>query len=45
MSGISSGAALAVQLQVAYSSVFKGAGVIAGCNLNKLIKLVKNLKN
>ena len=30
VSGLSSGAAMAVQLDVAYSSIFRGAGIIAG---------------
>jgi len=30
VSGLSSGAAMASQLQVAHSSLFKGAGIIAG---------------
>jgi len=31
VSGISSGGAMATQLHVAYSSVFMGVGIIAGC--------------
>jgi len=31
VSGISSGGAMATQMHVAYSSVFMGVGVIAGC--------------
>ena len=30
VSGLSSGAAMAIQLDVAYSSIFRGAGIIAG---------------
>ena len=38
-SGISSGAAMAIQLHVSYSSLIEGVGIVAGRNINFLIKL------